>query len=47
MMVELSDCGGEIDQAAEEEPPCCHHLSCKGELVDEREQLPLGSCMPG
>ena len=31
MMVKLSDYGGEVDQVAEEEPPCWHHHSCKGE----------------
>ena len=42
MVVELPDSGGQIDQAVEEEPPCWHHLGCKGELADEQEQFPLG-----
>ena len=41
MMMELSACGEEVNQVAEEEPSCWHHLGCKGELTNEREQLPL------
>ena len=35
LVVELPDSGGQVDQAAEEEPPCSHHLGCKGELTNE------------
>ena len=41
-VVELPDSGGQVDQAAEEEPHCWRHLG-KKELTNEREQFPLDS----
>ena len=36
-----------VDQAAEEEHPCWHHLGCKGELTNEYEQFPFGGLVLG
>ena len=33
LVMELPDSGGQVDQAAEEEPPCMHHLGCKEEVT--------------
>ena len=37
MMVELSDCDGEVDQAVEEEPPAGITIAAKEKLANERE----------
>ena len=45
VVVEHPDIGGQVDQEAEEEPPCWRHLSKK--LTDEREQFPLDGLVLG
>ena len=42
-LVEPSHCGGQVDQAPQEEATGWDHLGGKGELADEEEEFPLGS----
>ena len=42
-MVEPSRCDGEVDEAMQEELVCWDRLGSKGELADERQELPLSN----
>ena len=42
MVVELPDSSGQVDQAAEEEPPCWHHLGVLAGRANQEEVIQVG-----
>ena len=47
MVVDRANCGAEVNEAPQEDPPWRNNFTGKGELADEGEERLFGACSLG